>query len=452
MDWSALLTPIYRLVGNIEFLNVIEPVNSLIVKRPRSYDTFNPIANDLSVAMLDRAMGCITAFGITIISYKTFSGLRRLYSGNNETIDEENDHDLTEKEKNKVVKLKSSVWALVYFIIQGVVPSRILRIIGVNYFWGSDGFDSSSKKDLETLHGSCHCCSVMFTLKAPCYIEARDCEGKIRYPHFLTKSENFQLSSGSSHLSVYYVNLDSDEPTSKLMPPQKEKTKMAAHAFCNRCGVHILRAPDSKSDIVEVNVSCLDALSNFNEDKRSKRNVKMKLSFSQGNQCMGSGKADLIQFQKLNEECDSEDESNRKDQFSNNERHHVSMQSKQLEKSVENTALNLSSTHTSEDLVSNTSESNFSSTSSNSGSSVTIDTDVIEQTLTSQDSIGDNTSLLSLSSAPLPIKPLHIDKLPRSKSLSLSAPGKAVMRDQLKHYMERHVSTASHLPTINKKE
>ena len=62
-------------------------------------------------------------------------------------------------------------------------------------------------------------------LKAPCYIEARDCEGKIRYPHFLTKSENFQLSSGSSHLSVYYVNLDSDEPTSKLMPPQKEKTK-----------------------------------------------------------------------------------------------------------------------------------------------------------------------------------------------------------------------------------
>ena len=165
MDWSALLTPIYRLVGNIEFLNVIEPVNSLIVKRPRSYDTFNPIANDLSVAMLDRAMGCITALGITIVSYKTYSGLRRLYSGNNETIDEENDHDLTEREKNKVVKLKSSVWALVYFIIQGVVPSRILRIIGVNYFWGSDGFDSSSKKDLETLHGSCHCCSVMFTVR-----------------------------------------------------------------------------------------------------------------------------------------------------------------------------------------------------------------------------------------------------------------------------------------------
>lgn len=33
---------------------------------------------------------------------------------------------------------------------------------------------------------------------------------------------------------------------------------VAGHTFCSRCGVHILRAPDSYSDHVEINTDCLD--------------------------------------------------------------------------------------------------------------------------------------------------------------------------------------------------
>ena len=33
---------------------------------------------------------------------------------------------------------------------------------------------------------------------------------------------------------------------------------MAAHTFCGRCGVNLLRAPDSTMDALEVNVGCLE--------------------------------------------------------------------------------------------------------------------------------------------------------------------------------------------------
>ena len=45
-------------------------------------------------------------------------------------------------------------------------------------------------------------------------------------------------------------------------------TCMAAHTFCSRCGVNLLRAPDSTMDALEVNVGCLDkdGYTNINVD------------------------------------------------------------------------------------------------------------------------------------------------------------------------------------------
>jgi hypothetical protein len=91
-------------------------------------------------------------------------------------------------------------------------------------------------------------------LCAPRNIAALDCGGKIRYPHYPTTADKFQLTKGSRHLKMYYVtvnNVSEDgSPTGT--------TCMAAHTFCGRCGVNLLRAPDSTMDALEVNVGCLE--------------------------------------------------------------------------------------------------------------------------------------------------------------------------------------------------
>lgn len=108
-------------------------------------------------------------------------------------------------------------------------------------------------------------------LKARRTVEAKDCDGKIRYPHYTTNADDFQLISGARNLSVYYVNL-------------AENTKghvIAAHTFCSKCGVHILRAPNSNSKRLEVNTNCLD-------DKRDVKEIRVEgdlsgMSLSSGN-------------------------------------------------------------------------------------------------------------------------------------------------------------------------
>ena len=99
-----------------------------------------------------------------------------------------------------------------------------------------------------------------------------DCPGKIRYPHILSDASKFQLTKGSSFLQVYYVTLprhlsetDRDERHAELNNNNSKSSNstVAAHAFCNRCGVHILRAPDSKKHCLEVNVHCVDDIDKY---------------------------------------------------------------------------------------------------------------------------------------------------------------------------------------------
>lgn len=72
-------------------------------------------------------------------------------------------------------------------------------------------------------------------------------KGKIQFPHHSTAASNFKLVSGAQYLSVYYVSI-----------PKDNQELVAAHTFCSRCGVHILRAPDPQSNDIEINIDCLD--------------------------------------------------------------------------------------------------------------------------------------------------------------------------------------------------
>lgn len=100
--------------------------------------------------------------------------------------------------------------------------------------------------------GSCHCGSVHFELRAKPYFDALDCQGKIRYPHVSVESSAFRLTKGTRYLKMYYVKL------SQINAFGEEEDVTAAHAFCKRCGVPILRAPDSSKDCIEVNVNCIN--------------------------------------------------------------------------------------------------------------------------------------------------------------------------------------------------
>jgi len=59
---------------------------------------------------------------------------------------------------------------------------------------------------------------------------------------------------------------------------------VAAHTFCSRCGVHILRAPNSDTDKLEINTNCLENRSNVNV-----REVKTKGDLNE--MSLGCGKA-----------------------------------------------------------------------------------------------------------------------------------------------------------------
>lgn len=130
------------------------------------------------------------------------------------------------------------------------------------------GADASSGK-MKKIRGSCHCQSVRFHLRVPGRIVAQPGgSGKICHPYYVTTAEKFELLCGTKYLSVYYVNLDAKRQgkpsqshhrsmSSGISSSKGDEIIIAAHTFCSRCGVHIFRAPNSHTDLLEVNVNCL---------------------------------------------------------------------------------------------------------------------------------------------------------------------------------------------------
>ena len=106
----------------------------------------------------------------------------------------------------------------------------------------------NAKRDLEeklvTHQGSCHCESIQFTILAPPVIRAQDGPGKIQFRHVSVKASTFRVYAGFENLKTYYV-------------AYRDSGDKGAHAFCERCGVHILYAPSKSSPNVSINIRCL---------------------------------------------------------------------------------------------------------------------------------------------------------------------------------------------------
>uniref|UniRef100_A0A7S3Q6J0 CENP-V/GFA domain-containing protein n=1 Tax=Chaetoceros debilis TaxID=122233 RepID=A0A7S3Q6J0_9STRA len=268
MDLSALLDPILRIAAQIQ---------------QRSHGTGN--SNNPSLT-LDRALGTVASLSLTIGLCKLLSSANKnnRHRGISDDGDDGDGGDGarrergTENQSDELTNLGGGVggvYELVRIILRRLLMGRGIQRIEVN---NSRNGNRNSKNDrnrnentarrvnsnseelsemeMTNLMGSCHCRSVCFMLKAPKHITAQDCHGKIRYPHHITHAQNFQLVSGTEYLSVYYVNLSQEEHG--RYDAQHDGNLIAAHTFCSRCGVHILRAPNSHSDELEINTNCLD--------------------------------------------------------------------------------------------------------------------------------------------------------------------------------------------------
>jgi hypothetical protein len=94
-----------------------------------------------------------------------------------------------------------------------------------------------------THQGSCHCESIRFELLAPRCLKAMEGPGKIQYRHAQIKAANFRVYAGHECLKTYYVF--------------RGNARKGAHAFCERCGVHVLFAPSKSTPLLNINVNCL---------------------------------------------------------------------------------------------------------------------------------------------------------------------------------------------------
>jgi hypothetical protein len=92
--------------------------------------------------------------------------------------------------------------------------------------------------------GSCHCESIQFQFLAPRLLSASEGPGKIQYRHSQINAINFRIYAGHECLKTYYV--------------YRNNARKGAHAFCERCGVHILYAPSKRTPLLNINVNCLE--------------------------------------------------------------------------------------------------------------------------------------------------------------------------------------------------
>jgi hypothetical protein len=92
-----------------------------------------------------------------------------------------------------------------------------------------------------------------FQVLAPRCLTAKEGSGKIQYQHTEVPAESFTVVKGMEHLKTYHV------ATLGKLPVTEDDSRRGAHAFCARCGVHVLFARSQKSSTVDINVQCFDA-------------------------------------------------------------------------------------------------------------------------------------------------------------------------------------------------
>lgn len=104
-------------------------------------------------------------------------------------------------------------------------------------------------------------------------------------------------------MSVYYVDL-CDDDASNMYEHQFEHHVTAAHTFCNRCGVHILRAPNSHSNKLEINTNCLDDFKGVKDHKNSF--VSINITYQEKKDWLAMGEGTPIQDNSRAKHADEE--------------------------------------------------------------------------------------------------------------------------------------------------
>jgi hypothetical protein len=82
---------------------------------------------------------------------------------------------------------------------------------------------------------------------APTTLFVRDSTGKIEYPQTSVEASTFRLMQGRRKMRTYQIASVANELAT-------------AHTFCSECGVPICSAIDPDSDMLILNVNCLDSV------------------------------------------------------------------------------------------------------------------------------------------------------------------------------------------------
>jgi hypothetical protein len=277
MDLSTLISPLLNLA-------------SVVVK---SYNngpgdaTKGGKPNASTMAALDRTLGTVATLGLAFGLFRVLKHLRDEYG---EVGD--GDSESSNRDRGRIARsIKSLVHVLLRKVMMGLGIKRIEAMPTNGGDRNRDGSQQAKRMPIRTFSGSCHCKSISFILRAPSHIEARECHGKIKYPHCLSNADDFQLITGTQLLSVYYVELSDDtgcNASSNSNTQPFDNSIIAAHTFCSRCGVHILRAPNSYTNKLEVNTSCLDDFDG-NNDKNLHNFMSINVTIDENKNGMGMG-------------------------------------------------------------------------------------------------------------------------------------------------------------------
>ena len=180
----------------------------------------------------DRALGAAASFGLSF-------AVLRLVAHAYQTMQSESTENST-LYGGGVSSRVLSIGLLGYF-------RRFLRRILIDDDTRHDStLDNVSDGKMITHQGSCHCESVCFEAVAPRCLATQDGPGKIQFRRTEIKASKFKVVKGRECLNTYYVDRT-----------EAGTAKRGAHAFCSRCGVHVLFAPDRSSKTLFLNVNCV---------------------------------------------------------------------------------------------------------------------------------------------------------------------------------------------------
>lgn len=175
-------------------------------------------------------------------------------------------------------KLLGGAVTLGFAVLMGRLYLRCLQNMDDQRSWASllqnflqflNGDQTIENKGGFLHRGCCHCGAIEFEVRGEiCYsvfhisylvcsklqagriIRARRGGGKINYAHLRTLATNIRVTRGAHQLRIYYV--------ATSLCPNEEALDLGAFMFCTTCGVHLLHAENANSALLDVNVHCLD--------------------------------------------------------------------------------------------------------------------------------------------------------------------------------------------------